>query len=88
LALAQLHKGEVMLLEPFLVERNRILIELDVTAAMRDMPGATREIAEIALHKARYICSAIPPEFRHASREWLFQRGYVNGLLPAGDLPS
>jgi hypothetical protein len=67
----------------FVQERNALLIEgdLDKLALFRQKhnPGASvlsREVQEIALHKARTAVSSLPAEIREASAQWLKQRGY------------
>lgn len=73
-------------------ERNRILAELDVDAALSWVPGLSREEILVGMHKARYECPDIAPELRHASGEWLRQRGFCRThgrpLLPFGELPA
>jgi hypothetical protein len=43
-------------------------------------------------HKLRYECTALDPEFRHASGHYLRERGltrmHLRPLLPEGDLPK
>jgi hypothetical protein len=80
-------------LESFLAARNKALIELDMDYARLMLPKASSdEVRLIALHKARYNCTAIPAEYRHASRKWLAERGYQGmagqELLPEGELPK
>lgn len=78
-------------LATFLAERHRMLRTLDVAAAQAKMPGASDEVVLIALHKARYDCTAIEDELRHESARWLRERGYrglTGPLLPEGELPE
>lgn len=74
------------------IERNRILAELDVDAALSWVPGLSREGILAGMHKARYECPDIAPELRHASGEWLRCMGFsrLRGLplLPLGELPE
>jgi len=74
-------------------EQRAALVSLDIEWARRYGPLYTRddELLLIALHKARYASRELPPEVRHASAEWLRERGYcsIQGqpLLPPGYLP-
>lgn len=72
-------------------EKLRILMSLDVDAAMPYVPGVSRDGCLAGLHKLRYECPEIPAELRHASGEWLRANGYsrIQGrpLLPLGELP-
>ena len=73
-------------------KRNKALLEMDMAYMRRVMPGTTDEVREIAAHKARYECTQLPKEARHASGDWLRSRqlGRMTGeaLLPEGELPS
>ena len=73
-------------------QRNVALTNLDVAWARDYMPGASSdEVRLIAMHKARYECTGLTDDLRHASREWLQQRGYnrLHGaFLPDGELPE
>lgn len=64
---------------PFLVERDRALIELDTEWA-RKYFGLTAfnddETCLVILHKARYETQSIAPELRKASRQWLEEHNY------------
>lgn len=75
-----------------LEERNAALTTLDVTWAKERFPTADEHTLLMSLHKARYECTAIAPELRHASGAWLRASGYhrMNGLplLPEGELPE
>lgn len=72
--------------------RNHALRELNLDYARAVIPHASDEqVLLIALHKARYECKDIEPEYRHASGRWLRERGYgrLRGpLLPEGELPE
>lgn len=79
-------------LEAALAERNRALQSLDMDYARRMLPGATSDFVRlVAMHKARYECTAVAPEARHASADWLRQhklgRATGDDLLPEGQLP-
>lgn len=84
-----------MSLTPFLAwreERNRALRALDIGYARRLMPTATGDdVRLMAMHKARYECTDLEPELRHASADWLRERGFsrMSGdpILPEGQLP-
>lgn len=71
--------------------RNAALRILDMNYARELMPQASSdEVRLIAMHKARYSCTDIEPELRHASGAWLRERGYgafEGPLLPEGELP-
>jgi hypothetical protein len=84
--------GPLTEIEDFVRERNRALTELDMDYARRTLPQAScDEVLLMSLHKARYECSAIAAELRHASRAWLWDRGLkrfdMSPLLPEGELP-
>lgn len=77
-------------LKAWRTERNRVLTAMDIAAARKQMPGASDEVVEIALHKARYDCTDMPDALRHESASWLRSRGYgaLGGpLLNEGELP-
>jgi hypothetical protein len=87
------HISDVMAEMPvWRANRNRMLRELDVKSAKGAMPGASSdEVVLIALHKARYECTDIEADLRHASGTWLRQHGFecMHGpLLPEGELPA
>ncbi|MDI3260299.1 MAG: hypothetical protein QJR02_11445 [Sinobacteraceae bacterium] len=73
-------------------KRNKALLEMDMLYARPAMPGTTDEVREIAMHKARYECTQLPREARHASGEWLRNRHLCrmtgDALLPEGELPD
>lgn len=71
-------------------ERIKSLIEFDLDYARKLMPGLTDDVLILGMHKARYICEAIPAELRHSSAKFLRDGGHtINGceILPEGDLP-
>lgn len=78
--------------ETFLAKRNAALASLDESYVARTVPKAPPEMRLMILHKARYECTAMPDELRHASREWLderrLQRMTGTPLLPIGELPT
>lgn len=81
-----------MTLDAWRQERNKILAELDVDAAAAWVPGIyPREVVLMALHKARYDCTDIATELRHASAAWLREQGCTDmrgqPILPEGQLP-
>lgn len=77
-----------------IAERNDALRRLDLSWAHEQIPeGGPRPSNEallVGMHKARYECTDIEPELRHASRDWLELRGFGrrSGLPwpPAGEL--
>lgn len=74
-------------------QRNDALTKLDLEWARRQVPRySDAHVLLMALHKARYECTDIAPELRHASGAWLRERGYhrLTGrpLLPEGELPK
>ncbi len=72
--------------EAELAERNRILTEFDVEAAMRQMPRwMSREGCIAGMHKARLHIPAIDDTLRKESLDWLRENGfkdYMGGPLP------
>lgn len=78
--------------DAWLLKRNNALREMDMNYAAEMMPGAAPEVQLLAMHKARYECTVLEPEYRHASRAWLAEHGYgrMSGgaLLPEGELPE
>jgi hypothetical protein len=76
----------------FLDERNAALIALDESYVARSVPNCPPEMRLLVLHKSRYECTGIAPEYRHASRAWLAERGFKrmtgDELLPEGELPE
>ena len=71
--------------------RDKALIELDENYVFKTC-GAPPELRLSILHKARYECTSIPAAYRHASAEWLMERGLSrmtgSPLLPKGELPE
>lgn len=85
--------GDERSFENFLKGRNKALRELDLTYARHMIPRASSDdVLLLALHKARYDCVDLEPEYRHESGRWLREHGYgrMNGLalLPEGELPE
>ena len=79
-------------LRQLLDERDRALIEMDMNYLRRMLPAASNdEVRIMSAHKARYECTTLPNEVRHASRAWLAERGLkrvdLSDLLPEGELP-
>lgn len=78
-------------LESFIEKRNKVLTNLDIQGAREIGVGGCDQVVIIAMHKARYECTQITPELRHASGEWLRANKYrrANGqkLLNEGELP-
>jgi len=76
----------------FVKERDEVLLSDDlgrVWAFMRKYNPAlpepsSREVMEIALHKARTGALSLPVELRRASKKWLTERGYKS--FDDGDL--
>jgi hypothetical protein len=73
--------------------RNEALRTLDLDYARNQMGRpASDEMLLLSLHKARYECTGIEPEYRHESARWLRERGYgrLTGtpLLDDGELPE
>lgn len=63
-------------MQQWLHERNKAFRTLDLVWARKQVNYLTDETQLMALHKARYECKAIEPEYRHTSREWLQSRGF------------
>ena len=71
-------------------ERLNALIEFDIDYCQAEMPQLPRETIILGMHKARYLCKAVPAELRHASAAWLREGGHTNRgapILPEGQLP-
>lgn len=68
----------------FVKERNEVLLSGDIDRLLafhaKHNPGSmtfsSREVAEVAMHKARTACVGLPIEARLASNRWLRERGY------------
>ena len=80
-------------LDAYLAERNAALTSMDMKWAEKEMPYASSpEVREVAMHKARYECTAIDRELRIKSYKWLKLRHYKrltnDPLLPYGELPE
>ena len=79
-------------LQEYLLERNAAFRNLDLNWAAKQIGGdVSHEVLLIALHKARYECTAIESHYRHESAAWLRQHGYsrmVGHFLPEGELPE
>jgi hypothetical protein len=72
-------------------ERLKALICFDLDYARKMMPELTEEVRILGMHKARYLCNAVPSELRHQSAEFLRSGNHTsNGLeiLPEGELPN
>lgn len=78
-------------IEAWLAERDAALASLDMDYARRMMPDAEDDVRLAAMHKARYECTGLAAELRHASGHWLRERelGRMTfaPLLPEGELP-
>ena len=82
-------------LESFLLERNRALERLDLAWARKrfqNYPNPSDDMLLLAMHKARYECTAIDSKLRRESGEWLtahgFGRATSDPVLPNGELPT
>ena len=79
-------------LDAWLAERNEALRTLDLAWARKQQPKISEDALPIALHKARYECTAISDELRQQSRAWLEVRAYSRmGGIPFsadGTLPE
>jgi len=68
----------------FLKEREAMLLAGDLDRLMQfhvkwnpgSAPYSSREIAEVALHKARTGVKSLPMSMRKSSKQWLIERGY------------
>lgn len=75
-------------------EMRAALCRMDLAWARQQIPpghNPSNETLTLSLHKARYGCSLVPRELRHASGHWLRERGFTGfmgePLLPEGELP-
>lgn len=72
-------------------ERDAVLLGGDIDALVAHMRKwgspvpPNREVAEIALHKARTACLSLPMAERSLSKGWLFARGMT--AMDEGDVP-
>lgn len=86
--------GDERSFENFILARNKAMREMDLEYArlMLRKPQASDDLCKTLMHKARYECTGIEAEYRHASRAWLDERGFgrMTGtpLLPQGELPE
>lgn len=86
--------GDERSLENWRKGRNKAFREMDMTFARHMLRGrlTTDAVLIMALHKARYECTDLEPEYRHESARWLRERGYGRqtggALLPEGELPE
>jgi hypothetical protein len=79
-------------IEAFIAERDEMLLANDIDRMIEFhkkhnpyRPNfANREVAEIALHKARTGAKSLPVEERKKSKAWLTDRGYQS--MDDGDL--
>ena len=68
----------------YIRRRDKILIDLDVDemialmkeAGARSVPS-NRDVALIALHKARAVVTSVPENLRLESKKWLTDRGFT-----------
>lgn len=68
---------QVPSLAQWLAERNRAFETMDMEYARRTMPNATDDVVRIvAMHKARYECTAISDSLRRDSEAFLKSGGY------------
>jgi len=79
-------------LKAMLERRNAALANLDLEYA-REMTGGKDDVVLLmALHKARYECTALADDLRNFSALWLRGHGYKrfdgSDLLPNGELPK
>ena len=78
--------------EAFLAERNRALETLDMAYAAKMMPAAAPEVRLMAMHKARYECTAVSRTSRLESGAWLRKNNVLRLTgtepLPEGELPE
>lgn len=81
------------LVQTLLAQRDTALLALDMDWARRIMPTAScDEVRLAAMHKTRYELTHLPRQARHASGQWLRERGYWrargDGLLEVWVLPG
>lgn len=79
-------------LQAMLAERNRALAELDLDYAKKQTGSEDEGVLLLAMHKARYECTALADDLRNFSALWLRGHGYKrfdgSELLPNGELPK
>jgi len=79
-------------LKAMLERRNTALANLDIEYAREMTGGKNDAVLLMALHKARYECTALADDLRNFSALWLREHRYKrwNGadLLPNGELPK
>lgn len=86
--------GDERSLENYRAARNKAFREMDLQYARLMLRGKNPpdDVLILALHKARYECTDLEPEYRRESGAWLRERGYgrMTGepVLPEGDLPK
>jgi hypothetical protein len=79
--------------EDYVKDRDNALLALDLDF-IRNQLGrpASDEMCLMVAHKARYEATRLPAEARHASAQWLRERGLKRmtgtDLLPDGELPE
>lgn len=73
-------------------EKDRIVRELDMSAAAKVFPMMNDDAIEPMLLKVRYEMTNMPDELRHESRRWLqangFKRMREQSWPPEGELPE
>jgi hypothetical protein len=76
---------------PWNAEDVQALRVLDMQFARRIAPGTSDETRVVVLHKIRVECTALEPQYRLESIEWLRANGcirmYGQPLPPPGVLP-
>lgn len=61
----------------YVIERDEALRALDIEwARKRDNNNLTVKQLLAGMHKARILATAIEPEYKASSREWLIRNGY------------
>jgi hypothetical protein len=85
------------IIKQWVAKRDKALIELNIDWFRKQHPlvgaiASSDEVLLISMHKARYQIPTIPTRLRHASGDWLRERGYGITkdipLLPPGRLPK
>jgi hypothetical protein len=73
-------------LAEYLRKRNQILLLLDIDgmlALMKENESpvpSNRQVALIAIHKARTGCTSLPMEARSISKQWLLEHSYLDHI--------